>query len=212
MTICCWKPRICEIYALLSQFFCRNLRTFSANFWRQKTDSANLSTFRMYGCLFSDWYWEGLAYGMGETGSMILFGLPQKIAKFIVLKSPFQVAHLQNHGGADWPPSNRMLFRLICCRKKVGKVQSSFSSRFAQSPKGKPGAGPLECNFERDFTEKTFQNISTSILYLGNFGSISTQIQKIFVKLAAAPWNTPRKTPGIDKRRDFRNKIWKFLN
>ena len=36
MTICCWKPRICVIYPLLSQFFCCNLRTFSANFWRQK--------------------------------------------------------------------------------------------------------------------------------------------------------------------------------
>ena len=92
---------------------------------------------------------------MGETGSMILFGLPQKIAKFIVLKSPFQVAHLQNHGGADWPPSNRRLFRLICCRKKVGKVQSSFSSRFAQSPKG----NPLECNLQIDF--KTSQNVTT---------------------------------------------------
>ena len=92
---------------------------------------------------------------MGETGSMILFGLPQKIAKFIVLKSPFQVAHLQNHGGADWPPSNRRLFRLICGGKKDGKVQSSFSSRFAQSPKG----NPLECNLQIDF--KTSQNITT---------------------------------------------------
>ena len=43
------KNRICVIYALLSQFFCRNLRTFSANFWRQKNRlCANLSTFRTY--------------------------------------------------------------------------------------------------------------------------------------------------------------------
>ena len=26
--MCCWKPRICVIYALLSRFFCRDLRQF----------------------------------------------------------------------------------------------------------------------------------------------------------------------------------------
>ena len=63
--------------------------------------------------------------------------------------SPFLVSSAKSQ---DQPVSNRMLFRLICCRKKVGKVQSSS---FAKSPKGKPGpAVPLECNLEIDFTAK----------------------------------------------------------
>ena len=40
--------KLSELLKKIEYFFCRNLRTFPANFWRQKTDSASLSTFRMY--------------------------------------------------------------------------------------------------------------------------------------------------------------------
>ena len=66
---------------------------------------------------------------------------------------------------------------MICCRKKVGKVQSSS---FAKSPKGKPGpAVPLECNLEIDFTAKPllkYYNKGLAYHIYGMFGSTYTKI------------------------------------